>query len=84
MYSTIVNSLDTVCIFRYPVYCIQVETIGDAYMVVSGLPERIGNEHASQIAKMSIALRSAIHTFKIPHKPDRELIIRIGVHSGRK
>jgi len=60
----------------------KVETIGDAYMVVSGLPEKIGNEHAGEIAKMSLDLLSACTYFQIRHKPDAQLQLRIGIHSG--
>ena len=60
----------------------QVETIGDAYMVVSGLPTRIGNKHAGEIAKMSLDLLSAMTNFRIRHKPDQQLQLRIGMHSG--
>lgn len=61
----------------------QVETIGDAYMVVSGLPESNGNKHALEVANMSLALLAAIQNFKIRHKPDEVLRLRIGLHSGR-
>ncbi|XP_067133555.1 atrial natriuretic peptide receptor 1-like [Centruroides vittatus] len=60
----------------------KVETIGDAYMVVSGLPIRNGNEHAKEIALMSLSLLRAIRKFKVRHRSDRKLQVRIGIHSG--
>ena len=63
-------------------FLLQVETIGDAYMVVSGLPERNGNRHAGEIARMSLDLLSATTTFKVRHKKDYRMQLRIGIHSG--
>ncbi|XP_024887410.1 atrial natriuretic peptide receptor 1-like isoform X2 [Temnothorax curvispinosus] len=60
----------------------KVETIGDAYMVVSGLPERNGMNHAREIARMSLALRDTVLTFSIRHRPHEQLKLRIGMHSG--
>uniref|UniRef100_A0A094ZLF0 Guanylate cyclase n=1 Tax=Schistosoma haematobium TaxID=6185 RepID=A0A094ZLF0_SCHHA len=65
---------------RYDVY--KVETIGDAYMVASGVPRRNGERHAIAIADMSLDLVSVSHSFVIPHKPDEPLKIRVGLHSG--
>lgn len=48
---------------------IQVETIGDAYMCVSGLPNRNGSRHAGEIATMSLDLLSAISGIKVAHLP---------------
>jgi len=60
----------------------QVETIGDAYMVVSGLPVRNGKLHAKEIAGMSLALLEQVKTFKIRHRPNDQLRLRIGIHTG--
>ncbi|KAK9890317.1 hypothetical protein WA026_010419 [Henosepilachna vigintioctopunctata] len=60
----------------------KVETIGDAYMVVSGLPERNENNHAREIARMSLALLNEVGKFKIKHRPEDQLRLRIGLHSG--
>lgn len=65
---------------NYDVY--KVETIGDAYMVVSGLPIRNGLQHAGEIASMSLHMRREIYNFTIRHKPGQQLKLRIGIHSG--
>jgi len=52
-------------------------------MVVSGLPIRNGNLHAREIARMSIALLNAVLSFKIRHKPNDQLKLRIGIHTGK-
>ena len=61
----------------------QVETIGDAYMVVSGLPTPNGIKHAREIARMSIRLLEKVKTFQIRHKPKEKMKLRIGLHTGK-
>ncbi|XP_007576118.1 retinal guanylyl cyclase 2 isoform X1 [Poecilia formosa] len=60
----------------------KVETIGDAYMVASGVPFPNGNRHAAEIANMSLDILSAVGTFKMRHMPDVPVRIRIGLHTG--
>ncbi|VDP01708.1 unnamed protein product [Soboliphyme baturini] len=51
-------------------------------MVVSGLPRRNGIRHASEVARMSLALLTAVNSFTIAHRPGEQLKLRIGIHSG--
>nr|XP_015195956.1 PREDICTED: retinal guanylyl cyclase 1 [Lepisosteus oculatus] len=59
-----------------------VETIGDAYMVASGVPNRNGNRHAAEISNMSLDILHCIGAFRMRHMPDVKVKIRIGLHSG--
>ena len=53
-------------------------------MVVSGVPQRNGSQHAGEIANMALDLVKVCETFIIPHRPDQKLKIRAGIHSGKK
>ena len=59
-----------------------METIGDAYLVASGLPVPNEERHAAEITDMALDVLSSVMAFKIRHKPDRQLQVRIGLHSG--
>ena len=60
----------------------QVETIGDAYMVVSGLPTPNEGRHIKEICSMALDLLDEVSKFKIRHRPYQKLLLRIGIHTG--
>ena len=69
------------CVISFPWF--QVETIGDAYMVCSGLPTRNGDRHIIEISNMALDLLSAVVTsFKVKHRPEHKMKLRIALHTG--
>jgi len=63
----------------YNVY--KVETIGDSYMIVSGLPiENV--THASEIGTMALHLGWAVQNFVYEGNPELKIKIRMGINSG--
>ena len=66
----------------FALFEIKVETIGDSYMVASGLPTRNGNRHAGEISNVSLDLLSAMTTSEIRHLPGQQLQLRIGIDTG--
>ncbi|MBD3561904.1 adenylate/guanylate cyclase domain-containing protein, partial [Planktothrix sp. FACHB-1355] len=57
----------------------KIKTIGDAYMVVGGLP-RPRTDHAEAIAEMALDMQAEIAQFN--SSTDRSFSIRIGINSG--
>ena len=57
----------------------KIKTIGDAYMVVAGLPES-RDDHAQAIARLALAMVAA--TAEVAWDTGEPLKIRVGVHSG--
>eukprot|EP01137_Pigoraptor_chileana_P032530 Opistho-2@22044 len=79
---SLLNKLYTVfdsIVDRYDAY--KVETIGDSYMIVSGLPIRNDN-HAVVMADLAIELRSAATAIDVSDQETDKLSLRVGLHSG--
>jgi class 3 adenylate cyclase len=57
----------------------KIKTIGDAYMVVAGVPEKT-SDHAVQMARMGLDMLATLADYAAANSV--ELTIRIGVHSG--
>ncbi|KAG7507192.1 heat-stable enterotoxin receptor-like [Solea senegalensis] len=79
MLNDIYKNFDSI-VDHHDVY--KVETIGDAYMVASGLPKRNGNRHAVDICCMALDILAFMGTFQLRHLPGIPVWIRIGIHSG--
>ncbi|KAJ1556286.1 Nitrogen permease regulator 2, partial [Nowakowskiella sp. JEL0078] len=65
---------------QYDAY--KVESVGDSYMVVSGLPNRNGNAHSGIIATMALHFLYIVSKFKMQQNPDAVVQLRIGINTG--
>jgi len=60
-----------------------VETVGSVYMVVSGMPQRNGERHVTEIANMAVDIRSAMNGVTMTRRRgDVQIQLRIGLHTG--
>ncbi|MBE7380703.1 MAG: MASE1 domain-containing protein [Leptolyngbya sp. SIO1E4] len=57
----------------------KIKTIGDAYMVVGGLPEH-RDDHAAAIAEMALDMQRAVANFSRQY--ERPFTMRIGINTG--
>jgi len=61
-----------------------VETVGSVYMVVSGMPQRNGERHVTEIANMAVDIRSAVNGVTMTRRRgDVQIQLRIGIHTGQ-
>ncbi|KAJ3128417.1 hypothetical protein HK098_004493 [Nowakowskiella sp. JEL0407] len=67
-------------ILQYDAY--KVESVGDRYVVASGLPNPNGNAHSGIIATIAFHLLYIASRFKMDHDPNAKLQIRIGINTG--
>jgi class 3 adenylate cyclase len=58
------------------------ETIGDGYLVVSGLPKRNGDRHVDEISQMAFRFMNYMADFRVNHLPLERVQLRIGFHTG--
>jgi class 3 adenylate cyclase len=57
----------------------KIKTIGDAYMVVSGIPQPRA-DHADAIARMATDMLDELHAYAKRHGTD--LTVRVGINTG--
>ncbi|PAV84553.1 hypothetical protein WR25_18222 [Diploscapter pachys] len=60
----------------------KVETIGDAYMVASGVPQENGHRHINEIACIAIDVHRFLSEYIVPHAPEKKVQCRLGFHTG--
>uniref|UniRef100_A0A7I4YQT2 Guanylate cyclase domain-containing protein n=1 Tax=Haemonchus contortus TaxID=6289 RepID=A0A7I4YQT2_HAECO len=73
------NGFDSI-IEEHSVY--KVESIGDGYLCVSGLPLRNGPAHIKEIAELSLSFMKFVDEFRIVALPRERVQLRIGLNSG--
>uniref|UniRef100_A0A0K0FA17 Guanylate cyclase n=1 Tax=Strongyloides venezuelensis TaxID=75913 RepID=A0A0K0FA17_STRVS len=79
MLNSVYTGFDDI-INRHDAY--KVETIGDAYLVVSGIPQENGTRHLANLSDVALCIMEFLQTYKIPHKKNVPIRIRLGLHTG--
>ncbi|KAI0231187.1 hypothetical protein LSAT2_018450 [Lamellibrachia satsuma] len=60
----------------------KVQTIGDAYLVASGMPVKNGKKHVTEIALLALDLQADLCKLEIPHMSGVNFNLRIGIATG--
>ena len=64
----------------------KVQNVNDSFMVASGVPaataKKLGDRHASEIAKMALDIVESATRFAVPHRGNGCFNVRVGIHSG--
>ncbi|VDO29355.1 unnamed protein product [Haemonchus placei] len=60
----------------------KVESIGDGYLCVSGLPVRNGSAHIKEIAELSLSFMKFVDEFRVVALPRERVQLRIGLNSA--
>ncbi|XP_059158525.1 adenylate cyclase, germination specific-like [Physella acuta] len=61
---------------------LKVETVGDQYLVVSGVPLRNGNAHIVEIANMALGLLELTSQLTVDHLPTLPIRLKFGMCTG--
>jgi class 3 adenylate cyclase/Tfp pilus assembly protein PilF len=59
----------------------KIKTIGDAYMVAGGLPER-SEDHSERVAMFALEIQAAMHEESFRTSTGERVQLRIGIHTG--
>ncbi len=59
----------------------KIKTIGDAYMVAGGLPERSVN-HSERVARFALEIQTAMQSEELRTSRGEVVQLRIGIHTG--
>ena len=55
-----------------------METVGDVYLLVSGLPIRNGDRHIVEVVNCALDVISATDDFIVAHNPKARINVRVG------
>lgn len=79
----ILNSISQAFMEMMETYDItRVDAVGEQCVMVSGVPQRNGDNHVTEIATMALDMVNAAATFNIRHMPGTSLQLRVAMHTG--